>query len=78
MKNQGIPYRPPTCFFGQGLSRVCPHCAHVHSWAGTLPKRLHGEKNDNVKIDSKNQTAAINSDVSAAFQHLAPSAHLLK
>ena len=72
LKNQGIPCSTV------GLSRVCPHSAHVHSRAGTLPKRLHGKKNDNVKIDSKNQPAAMNSDVSAAFQHLARSAHLLK
>ena len=28
----------------QGLSKVCPDCAHVHSRAGARPKRLHGKR----------------------------------
>ena len=70
LKNQGIPCRPL-----QGLPSFCPcsftgwHTSQTFAWE---------KKNDNVKIDSKNQPAAMNSDVSAAFQHLARSAHLLK
>ena len=36
--------------FFQGLSKVCPDCAHVHSQAGMLPKRLHGKRNASMWI----------------------------